>query len=50
LILFYASGAARYAPAMRFAFNKYHALGNDYIVIDPKNLPTPLTAGQVKTI
>jgi diaminopimelate epimerase len=35
---------------MRFAFSKYHALGNDYIVMDPKNLPAPLTAGQVKTI
>jgi diaminopimelate epimerase len=31
-------------------FWKYHALGNDYIVIDPKNLPSPLTAEQVKTI
>jgi diaminopimelate epimerase len=35
---------------MRFAFSKYHALGNDYIVIDPKNLPAPLTTEQVKTI
>jgi diaminopimelate epimerase len=35
---------------MNFAFSKYHALGNDYIVIDPQNLPAPLTAGQVKTI
>ena len=35
---------------MRFAFTKYHALGNDYIVIDPKNLPSPLTTAQVKTI
>jgi diaminopimelate epimerase len=43
-------GAARYDFAMRFAFTKYHALGNDYIVIDPKNLPSPLTAAQVKTI
>jgi diaminopimelate epimerase len=25
-------------------------LGNDYIVIDPKNLPSPLTTAQVKTI
>ena len=31
-------------------FWKYHALGNDYIVIDPKNLPSPLTTKQVKTI
>src|SRR5271170_7420827 len=35
---------------MQFAFAKYHALGNDYIVIDPKNLPSPLTTEQVKTI
>jgi len=28
---------------MRFAFSKYHALGNDYIVINPKDLPPPLT-------
>ncbi len=35
---------------MLWAFTKYHALGNDYIVIDPKNLPSPLTATQVKTI
>lgn len=35
---------------MRFSFAKYHALGNDYIVIDPKNLPSPLTPEQVKTI
>jgi diaminopimelate epimerase len=35
---------------MLWAFTKYHALGNDYIVIDPKNLPSPLTAAQVKTI
>ena len=35
---------------MRFAFTKYHALGNDYIVVDPKNLPSPLTVSQIKTI
>src|SRR6516162_6645204 len=35
---------------MRFAFAKYHALGNDYIVIHPKDLPAPLTTEQVKTI
>ena len=35
---------------MLWAFAKYHALGNDYIVIDPKNLPSPLTTAQVKTI
>jgi len=31
---------------MRFA--KYHALGNDYLVIDPKDLPSRLTTAQVK--
>ena len=35
---------------MQFAFSKYHALGNDYLVIDPKHLPAPLTTEQVKTI
>jgi diaminopimelate epimerase len=35
---------------MQYAFAKYHALGNDYIVIDPKDLPAPLTTEQVKTI
>ena len=35
---------------MHFAFSKYHALGNDYLVIDPKNLPASLTTEQVKTI
>jgi len=35
---------------MQIAFKKYHALGNDYIVIDPKNLGAPLTTEQVKTI
>lgn len=31
-------------------FWKYHALGNDYIVMDPKDLPAPLTSAQVKLI
>lgn len=35
---------------MQIAFSKYHALGNDYLVIDPKNLSAPLTTEQVKTI
>ena len=35
---------------MNFAFTKYHALGNDYIVINPKDLPAPLTTEQVKII
>ena len=32
---------------MAFEFTKYHALGNDYIVIDPKHLLSPLTTEQV---
>ena len=35
---------------MNIVFTKYHALGNDYLVIDPKDLPAPLTIEQVKTI
>lgn len=31
-------------------FWKYHALGNDYIVIDPPDVPAPFTVEQVKTI
>ena len=31
-------------------FLKYHALGNDYLVIDPADLPAPLTKQQVVTI
>ncbi len=31
-------------------FFKYHALGNDYLVIHPKDLPAPLTTAQIKTI
>jgi len=35
---------------MLLRFTKYHALGNDYIVMDPKDLPAPLTTDQVKAI
>src|ERR1700712_2645113 len=35
---------------MKIAFTKYHALGNDYLVLDPKDLPKPLTVEEVKTI
>lgn len=35
---------------MPLAFTKYHALGNDYLVIDPKNLPSALTPEQIRTI
>ncbi|OUS24483.1 diaminopimelate epimerase [Thalassotalea sp. 42_200_T64] len=31
-------------------FSKYHALGNDYIVIDPKNLECELSKHDIKTI
>src|ERR1035441_1366331 len=48
--LFCAWPATRYSSFMLWAYTKYHALGNDYIVIDPKNLPSPLTTAQVKTI
>lgn len=35
---------------MPLAFTKYHALGNDYLVIDPKNLSSSLVPDQIKTI
>ncbi|MGH7941720.1 MAG: diaminopimelate epimerase [Limisphaerales bacterium] len=35
---------------MPLAFTKYHALGNDYLVMDPKNLPSSLTPQQIKII
>ena len=35
---------------MSLKFLKYHALGNDYLVIDPKDLSAPITTEQVKTI
>jgi diaminopimelate epimerase len=31
-------------------FWKYHALGNDYLVMDPKELPAPLAAAQIRRI
>jgi diaminopimelate epimerase len=31
-------------------FWKYHALGNDYLVLDPKDWPGPLTTEQVKVM
>ncbi|MBW4576899.1 MAG: diaminopimelate epimerase [Aphanothece sp. CMT-3BRIN-NPC111] len=31
-------------------FYKYHALGNDYLVVNPKDLPFPLTPERVKAI
>ena len=35
---------------MPILFAKYHALGNDYLVIDPADLQTPLTAAQVRRV
>jgi diaminopimelate epimerase len=35
---------------MLLEFVKYQALGNDYIVIDPKSLQSPLTTAQIKAI
>ena len=32
---------------MNLAYSKYHALGNDYIVVDPQNLPKELTPEQI---
>src|SRR6202795_5208498 len=31
-------------------FYKYHALGNDYLVIDPRDFPGPFTVAQIKAI
>ena len=31
-------------------FSKYHALGNDYIVMDPRDLKSPLTTEKTKLI
>jgi diaminopimelate epimerase len=31
-------------------FYKYHALGNDYIVINPNDIEAPLTKSQIKTV
>src|SRR5262245_14479093 len=31
-------------------FWKYHALGNDYLVLDPKAAPAPLTVEQIQRI
>jgi diaminopimelate epimerase len=35
---------------MRFAFTKYHALGNDYIVFNPKDWRSPPKSEQIKII
>jgi diaminopimelate epimerase len=41
------SGFTTFTP---MKFWKYHALGNDYLVLDPKDLPAPLTIRQIKII
>jgi len=43
---FHARGEIR----MRDDFHKYHALGNDYIVIDPNRTPIGLTADTIRLI
>jgi len=35
---------------MPLAFTKYHALGNDYLVVDPRNFSQSLTPEQIRTI
>jgi diaminopimelate decarboxylase len=40
----------RGAPGGRARFRKYHALGNDYIVIDPLDWPDLPTPGQIRRI
>ena len=40
-------------PALRMRFHKYHALGNDYIVLDPSDFPAwppGPTPGQIRAI
>src|SRR5258705_13820317 len=43
------SGTPHY-PCCPMKFFKYHALGNDYLVIDPQDWPSPLTQPQIKVI
>jgi len=43
------TSAPRNTPAA-LAFSKYHALGNDYIVIDPARWSAPLTPALIKTL
>ncbi len=31
-------------------FRKYHALGNDYLVVDPQDLAAPLTTAQIRAV
>ena len=37
-------------PCRPVKFFKYHALGNDYLVMDPKDLESPLTETQIRAI
>jgi diaminopimelate epimerase len=45
-----AMGISANFHAMNLAYAKYHALGNDYIVINPQNLSREVTTEQVKII
>ena len=36
-------------PSM-FPYSKYHALGNDYLVIEPSGLPAPLSPAAIRAI
>lgn len=38
------------ALAMPIHFAKYHALGNDYLVLDPATLPHPLPPGRIRRL
>lgn len=45
-----AAGYGRYYSKMTVAFSKYHALGNDYIVLDPNKTKLEPTADRIKRI
>src|SRR5262249_42156101 len=43
-------GTARGAPAAVIPFAKGHGLGNDYVVLEQKSLPGPLTSAAIRRI
>jgi diaminopimelate epimerase len=45
-----AIGARRYIDCARVEFEKWHALGNDYVIIEQRALPFELTAGRIREI
>lgn len=49
-IKFFIGGVFVHILPMPLAFTKYHALGNDYLVVDPKKAGTSLTPEQIKII